>query len=84
MVLFDVVRLQFQLRASAAAAASSPGAGDGKVVTRKELETGGWKIDYSSKKPETPLLDTINYPVHMKNLSTAVYILSSGYLGLPM
>ncbi|VAH22593.1 unnamed protein product [Triticum turgidum subsp. durum] len=63
-------RRQFQLRASAAAAASSPGAGDGKVVTRKELETGGWKIDYSSKKPETPLLDTISYPVHMKNLST--------------
>ncbi|KAK4263072.1 hypothetical protein QN277_028546 [Acacia crassicarpa] len=28
-----------------------------------------WKIDYSEKKPATPLLDTINYPVHMKNLS---------------
>ncbi|KAJ6678284.1 1-DEOXY-D-XYLULOSE-5-PHOSPHATE SYNTHASE 2 CHLOROPLASTIC-RELATED [Salix viminalis] len=30
-----------------------------------------WKIDFSSgEKPPTPLLDTINYPVHMDNLST--------------
>lgn len=28
-------------------------------------ETG----DYHSKSPPTPLLDTINYPIHMKNLS---------------
>ncbi|KAL8161935.1 hypothetical protein V2J09_013424 [Rumex salicifolius] len=26
--------------------------------------------EYSSQKPPTPLLDTINYPIHMKNLST--------------
>ncbi|KAG9457529.1 hypothetical protein H6P81_002037 [Aristolochia fimbriata] len=25
--------------------------------------------DYHSQKPPTPLLDTINYPIHMKNLS---------------
>ncbi|KAK4258161.1 hypothetical protein QN277_007643 [Acacia crassicarpa] len=30
----------------------------------------GWKINYSGQKPATPLLDTINYPAHMKNLST--------------
>lgn len=30
------------------------------------------KIDFSGEKPATPLLDTINYPVHMKNLSTQV------------
>ncbi|KAK6130430.1 hypothetical protein DH2020_035840 [Rehmannia glutinosa] len=29
-------------------------------------ETG----EYFSRKPPTPLLDTINYPIHMKNLST--------------
>ncbi|KAI9119543.1 hypothetical protein K1719_009419 [Acacia pycnantha] len=29
----------------------------------------GWKINYSGQKPATPLLDTINYPAHMKNLS---------------
>ncbi|CAI8610588.1 unnamed protein product [Vicia faba] len=29
-------------------------------------ETG----EYYSKRPPTPLLDTINYPIHMKNLST--------------
>ncbi|OMO72970.1 hypothetical protein COLO4_27375 [Corchorus olitorius] len=33
-------------------------------------ENDGWKIDFSGKKPATPLLDTINYPIHMKNLST--------------
>ena len=70
--------MQFQLRASAAAAASSgAGGGDGKVVMSKEPTTDAWKIDYSKEKPETPLLDTINYPVHMKNLSTTVYFISS-------
>ncbi|KAL2922838.1 putative 1-deoxy-D-xylulose-5-phosphate synthase chloroplastic [Bienertia sinuspersici] len=27
------------------------------------------EYEYYSKKPPTPLLDTINYPIHMKNLS---------------
>ncbi|RDX64451.1 putative 1-deoxy-D-xylulose-5-phosphate synthase, chloroplastic, partial [Mucuna pruriens] len=31
--------------------------------------------EYHSQKPPTPLLDTINYPVHMKNLSTKVQLL---------
>ncbi|XXG78953.1 hypothetical protein AAC387_Pa09g0122 [Persea americana] len=45
------------------------GSGDeGKVARRKE--TNSWKIDFSGEKPATPLLDTINYPIHMKNLST--------------
>ncbi|KAL5556594.1 hypothetical protein UlMin_038830 [Ulmus minor] len=39
-------------------------------LTKKEKEKDGWKIDYSNEKPSTPLLDTINYPVHMKNLDT--------------
>ncbi|XP_038990448.1 probable 1-deoxy-D-xylulose-5-phosphate synthase 2, chloroplastic isoform X2 [Phoenix dactylifera] len=38
-----------------------------KMVIKKEKS--GWKIDFSSEKPATPLLDTINYPIHMKNLS---------------
>ncbi|KAG1347514.1 1-deoxy-D-xylulose-5-phosphate synthase 1, chloroplastic [Cocos nucifera] len=41
---------------------------DQKMVIRKEKS--GWKIDFSGEKPATPLLDTINYPIHMKNLST--------------
>ncbi|THU65391.1 hypothetical protein C4D60_Mb05t03140 [Musa balbisiana] len=41
--------------------------GDGKVMITKEKS--GWKIDYSGEKPATPLLDSINYPIHMKNLS---------------
>jgi len=45
-----------------------------KVVLRKE--SNGWKIDFSGEKPATPLLDTVNYPVHMKNLSTQVLPLS--------
>ena len=68
--------MQFQVRATPAAAASNAGGGDGKVVMNKEATKGSWKIDYSSEKPETPLLDTINYPVHMKNLTTTVYICS--------
>ena len=60
---------QLQVRASAAAAAAN-GGGDGKVMMRKEAASGAWKIDYSGEKPATPLLDTVNYPVHMKNLST--------------
>ncbi|KAK1290171.1 hypothetical protein QJS10_CPB18g00252 [Acorus calamus] len=28
------------------------------------------KLEFSDKKPLTPILDTINYPIHMKNLST--------------
>ncbi|GMP32599.1 hypothetical protein CsSME_00006281 [Camellia sinensis var. sinensis] len=56
-------RKQFYLRASAT---SSDGE-DGKMMIR--TEKGGWKIDFSGEKQPTPLLDTINYPVHMKNLS---------------
>lgn len=62
-------RRKLQVRASAAAAAAN-GGGDGKVMMRKEAASGAWKIDYSGEKPATPLLDTVNYPVHMKNLST--------------
>ena len=47
------------------------GSGDeGKVARRKE--TNSWKIDFSGEKPATPLLDTINYPIQLKNLSTRV------------
>ncbi|XP_074571462.1 putative 1-deoxy-D-xylulose-5-phosphate synthase 2, chloroplastic [Curcuma longa] len=41
--------------------------GDGKMMIAKG--ENGWKIDYSGAKPATPLLDTINFPIHMKNLS---------------
>ncbi|KDP29794.1 hypothetical protein JCGZ_18729 [Jatropha curcas] len=53
-------RKQFCLRASADDK-------EGKMMIRKEQD--GWKIDFSGEKPPTPLLDTVNYPVHMKNLS---------------
>ncbi|XP_028792227.1 probable 1-deoxy-D-xylulose-5-phosphate synthase 2, chloroplastic [Neltuma alba] len=39
-----------------------------RTMIRKDID--GWKINYSGQKPATPLLDTINYPAHMKNLST--------------
>ncbi|KAL9464039.1 hypothetical protein AB3S75_001773 [Citrus x aurantiifolia] len=57
----------FCLRASAEKN-SSDGEEATKMVMKKEK--GGWKIDFSEEKPPTPLLDTINYPIHMKNLST--------------
>ncbi|KAH6771796.1 Deoxyxylulose-5-phosphate synthase, partial [Perilla frutescens var. frutescens] len=39
----------------------------GKMAIRKEKD--GWRVDFSGEKPATPLLDTINHPIHMKNLS---------------
>ncbi|OIV93028.1 hypothetical protein TanjilG_20690 [Lupinus angustifolius] len=38
-----------------------------RTIIRKDKD--GWNIKFSGKKPTTPLLDTINYPPHMKNLS---------------
>ncbi|KAL2344425.1 hypothetical protein Fmac_005710 [Flemingia macrophylla] len=55
-------RNKFSVRASAS------GSGDGeRTIIWKEK--GKWKIKYSAEKPETPLLDTINHPIHMKNLT---------------
>lgn len=59
--------LQLHLRASA----GSPADEEGKVVIWKEKEN--WKIEFTGEKPATPLLDTINYPIHMKNLSKHVH-----------
>ncbi|EXC35479.1 putative 1-deoxy-D-xylulose-5-phosphate synthase [Morus notabilis] len=59
-------RKLFYLRASHGSSSSDGGVE--KKLIRKEKD--GWKIDYSGEKPATPLLDSINYPVHMKNLST--------------
>ncbi|XP_073143409.1 1-deoxy-D-xylulose-5-phosphate synthase 2, chloroplastic-like [Henckelia pumila] len=56
-------RRQLSVRASAAS-----GVSDGDMAIKKEKD--GWKIDFSGEKPVTPILDTINYPIHMKNLST--------------
>ncbi|XP_065874601.1 probable 1-deoxy-D-xylulose-5-phosphate synthase 2, chloroplastic [Euphorbia lathyris] len=50
---------------------ASSGQSDGEErKSRINKEKDGWKIDFSGEKPATPLLDTINYPAHMKNLST--------------
>lgn len=53
------------------ASASSSDDENGRMVIRKEKE--GWKLDFSGETLATPLLDTINFPVHMKNLSSKVY-----------
>lgn len=51
--------------------ASVNNAGDGgRTIIRKENDE--WKIDYACEKPATPLLDTVNDPIHIKNLSTQV------------
>ncbi|KAJ0097087.1 hypothetical protein Patl1_28351 [Pistacia atlantica] len=47
--------------------ASSPD-GEKKMAIKREKD--GLRIGFSGEKPDTPLLDTINYPLHMKNLST--------------
>ncbi|KAI0501586.1 hypothetical protein KFK09_016531 [Dendrobium nobile] len=53
-------RRQVYLRASS-------GDGDQKIAVREDKSR--WRIDFTGEKPETPLLDTINFPIHMKNLS---------------
>ncbi|KAL2521846.1 1-deoxy-D-xylulose-5-phosphate synthase [Forsythia ovata] len=57
-------RNQFCMKASA----SSSDHENGKMVIRKEKES--WTLDFSGENLATPLLDTINFPVHMKNLSS--------------
>ena len=64
MVVNDV--LQSCLRASLISGSDGEG---GKMIWKEKDE---WKINFSGEKPVTPLLDTINYPAHMKNLSTQV------------
>ncbi|KAE8695993.1 putative 1-deoxy-D-xylulose-5-phosphate synthase 2 [Hibiscus syriacus] len=59
------VFLQFNPKASGGNREDDEGC---KMSMRKEND--GWKINFSGRKPATPLLDTINYPLHMKNLST--------------
>nr|AHB79076.1 1-deoxy-D-xylulose-5-phosphate synthase [Houttuynia cordata] len=39
------------------------------VVMSKAQEKPKTELDFSGEKPSTPILDTINYPIHMKNLS---------------
>jgi 1-deoxy-D-xylulose-5-phosphate synthase len=50
------------------AMSNTEGEVNNKLMIRKEKE--GWQIDFSGEKPPTPLLDTINFPIHMKNLNT--------------
>ncbi|KAL2551318.1 1-deoxy-D-xylulose-5-phosphate synthase [Forsythia ovata] len=49
------------------ASGGSTEAEEGNIIVRKEKD--GWQTDFSAGMPPTPILDTINYPVHMKNLS---------------
>jgi 1-deoxy-D-xylulose-5-phosphate synthase len=39
-----------------------------RIVTASMAEIG----EYLSEEPPTPLLDTVNYPIHMKNLNKLV------------
>lgn len=39
---------------------------------RRKAITSEYTAEYASEKPPTPLLDTINFPIHMKNLSVKV------------
>lgn len=63
---------QFRLRVSS----NSPNSEVRNLVGK---ETDGWTIDYSGDKPATPLLDTVNYPIHMKNLSLQVKQMSNNF-----
>ncbi|KAK7386707.1 hypothetical protein VNO78_27042 [Psophocarpus tetragonolobus] len=56
-------RNKFSVRVSASGSSDEE-----RTIIKKEKD--GWKINFSGEKPATPLLDTVNYPIHMKNLST--------------
>ncbi|CAM8992077.1 unnamed protein product [Rhodiola kirilowii] len=58
---------KFLTRARACVGSGGENNNDCNKIMRKGRD--GWKIDFSGEKPATPLLDTVNYPVHMKNLS---------------
>lgn len=45
---------------------------EGKVMAKKEIDES--KINFSNEKPATPLLDTITYPIHVRNFSLRVNI----------
>lgn len=64
---------QLCVRASSSGSSSDGEEGTGKMMLWKERDE--WYIDFSGDKPATPLLDTVNYPVHMKNLSTPVILI---------
>lgn len=64
---------QLCVKASSSSLSSEGEEGKGKVMLRKERDE--WFIDFSGDKPATPLLDTVNYPVHMKNLSMPVILI---------
>lgn len=68
--LFVTLIFQFFLKASASSSSNTSDGEERKMVIKKDKD--GWKIDFSGEKPATPLLDTINYPIHMKNLSVPV------------
>lgn len=61
-------RKLFSVRASLGSSSSSSSDGAEQKLIKKEKD--GWKIEYTEEKPVTPLLDTVNYPIHMKNLSS--------------
>eukprot|EP00262_Sarcandra_glabra_P012415 TRINITY_DN3193_c1_g6_i2.p1 TRINITY_DN3193_c1_g6~~TRINITY_DN3193_c1_g6_i2.p1 ORF type:complete len:706 (+),score=128.16 TRINITY_DN3193_c1_g6_i2:27-2120(+) len=56
----------------AATAKNSSSDEDGLVSLKEEVQQLHHvtkALDFSGEKPPTPILDTINYPIHMKNLS---------------
>ena len=52
-------------------AAQDNNASDESNILRK-IDHNQTTLQFSGDKPLTPLLDTINYPIHMKNLSIEV------------
>ncbi|XP_021728210.1 probable 1-deoxy-D-xylulose-5-phosphate synthase 2, chloroplastic [Chenopodium quinoa] len=59
---------QISVKVSASSSDKNDQSSNSSKSIRKE--GNGWKIDFTGEKPPTPLLNTINYPLHMKNLST--------------
>ncbi|XP_010548901.1 PREDICTED: 1-deoxy-D-xylulose-5-phosphate synthase, chloroplastic [Tarenaya hassleriana] len=63
------------LSSSSSLSTDFPSVSSGKTTVHSKRKPGGVyaslaeKGEYYANRPPTPLLDTINYPIHMKNLS---------------
>lgn len=63
----------FQLRGTVVAALDNNARDDNGAMVIRENETNQRRsLNFSGTKPSTPILDTVNFPIHMKNLSVQV------------
>lgn len=69
----DIFLWHFQFNGAVVAALDNNACEDNSAMIIREQETKQKRsLNFSGNKPSTPVLDTVNYPIHMKNLSIQV------------